>query len=113
MKCPRCGYESLNLMNELNRCRSCDTHWTSWQQRRIEELWRRIRIIWDAYATADMVIDKSRERIAFLESLLREIAEHEHCQIGAGELDMPYTRGACEGHRCAAAIARRAFSDGI
>jgi hypothetical protein len=49
------------------------------------------------------------KRIAFLEELLREIAEHPHCTVGAGELVIPYTRGACNGHRCAAAIARRAF----
>jgi hypothetical protein len=86
MKCPRCGYESLNLMNELNRCRSCDTHWTSWQQERIEEL----------------------------ESLLKEIAEHEHLNISP---DPDYYKpdkymreqGHRDGHRCAAAIARRAF----
>jgi hypothetical protein len=85
-KCPKCGYQSLNQENEVNRCCSCGDTWTSWQQDRIEEL----------------------------ESLLKEIAEHEHLNISP---DLGYYKpdkymreqGHRDGHRCAAAIARRAF----
>jgi hypothetical protein len=62
----------------------------------------------------DNRIARLQERIAFLESLLKEIEEHEHCNgkkpskwLSDGTvLEEAYTSHA-EGHRCAAEIAKK------
>jgi|WetSurSiteA1Bulk_404760.scaffolds.fasta_scaffold28855_2 hypothetical protein len=161
MKCPKCGYESLNKKEMETQghtyCRSCHVYWTSWQQERIEELEKalskinRIRnsivgtqtLNWSehvyplvaaldeagmqgmSYPEAKKYFGSLLERITLLESLLREIAEHEHCNPTPGQTTCnndgilssyisehgwsDWYCGCVEGHRCAAAIARRAF----
>ena len=89
--CPKCGGTNAYKCVAQNVCLDCMITWTDWQQ----------------------------ERILFLESLLREIEEHLHCNGNSkcdflGEMfdDLPtykpaYEAGARRGHRCAAAIAAK------
>ena len=44
MKCPYCGYESLNQINDVNRCRSCGDFWTLKQQSEIEALKKQLAL---------------------------------------------------------------------
>jgi hypothetical protein len=80
MNCPKCGYESPNQQNEVNRCASCDAYWTRWQQ----------------------------ERNDVLEAALRKIVEHKHCD--PMDPSTPnWAIAHSEGHACCAAIAKKAL----
>jgi|WetSurMetagenome_2_1015567.scaffolds.fasta_scaffold217926_3 hypothetical protein len=99
MKCPRCGSDHQFIDKRHGAdgcvfCYGCNTWWTFCPQQRIEEL----------------------------EGLLREIAEHPHCRyenLECSQIDkcdsmdtrITYNVGTVDGHRCAAAIARRAFEE--
>jgi hypothetical protein len=79
-KCPKCGSEELSKWmggwHVVYECVDCECEFTHWQQAEIERL----------------------------RGVLREIAEHPHCD--AIDFQEYYTQHA-EGHRCAAEIVRK------